>query len=180
MERVGRDRARTERHLDQEAVARPDQRDEIGGTTAVTRIDETRATRRRRQSEGVAVSGVGHTQGLDTNVTDVRAGWASRTVLVCLDVERLGGESAAVMERVDAVGKSRWPDDADSPRRPELIAEVVAQRDQIDEMVRVEVAHQDGVELAWLDRGGEPRERPLAQVEQDVRRRRLDEVRGPG
>jgi hypothetical protein len=43
----------------------------------------------------------------------------------------------------------------------------VAERDEVDEVVGVEVADQDRAQLARLDRGDEPREGALAEIEQD-------------
>ena len=45
--------------------------------------------------------------------------------------------------------------------------EVVAERHEVDEVVGMEMAHDDGIELARLDRAGQVRERTLAEVEDD-------------
>jgi hypothetical protein len=54
----------------------------------------------------------------------------------------------------------------------------VAERDEVDEVIRVEVADQHRIELARLDRPDESGERSLAEVEQDRRVSPANEVRG--
>jgi hypothetical protein len=40
----------------------------------------------------------------------------------------------------------------------------MAERHEVDEVVGMEMADDDGVERAWLDLRGQPRERALSQV----------------
>ena len=63
-------------------------------------------------------------------------------------------------------------------RWPELIEQVVPQRHEVDEVIRMQVADDNGVERARLDRSREPRKRALAQIEQEVGRGGPDEICG--
>ena len=49
----------------------------------------------------------------------------------------------------------------------EVPQEVVAERDEIDEVIGMEVADDDRPEGARLERSGQVRERPLAEIEHD-------------
>ena len=65
-----------------------------------------------------------------------------------------------VVERVEAGREAAGPEDADAARRHEVVAQVVAERDEVDEVVGVEVADDDRVDVlgsTWRKmRGNEP------------------------
>ena len=54
------------------------------------------------------------------------------------------------------------------------------QRDEVDEMVGMEMADDDGVEQARVEQPGEPRERALAEIEQETRFPGAEQVGRPG
>ena len=62
----------------------------------------------------------------------------------------------------------------------QAVAEVMAEGDQVDEVVGMEVADDDGVEISRIELARESRKRSLAEVEQDRRRAAPDQVCGPG
>ena len=64
--------------------------------------------------------------------------------------------------------ETRRPDDADAPARL-LPTEVMAERDKIDEMVRVEVADDDRIERGRIECVRQPGEGSLAEIEKDAR-----------
>ena len=53
------------------------------------------------------------------------------------------GEPRLVVERVEAVGQPGRRDHRDPARRMELVAQVVAERDEVDEVVRMQVRDRD-------------------------------------
>jgi hypothetical protein len=57
-----------------------------------------------------------------------------------------------------------------------LVREVVAERDQVDEVVGMEMADDDRIQVARLRRRHEARERALAELEEDSRAGRTDKV----
>jgi hypothetical protein len=96
-----------------------------------------------------------------------------------LDIERRRAEARLTVQRVEPVVQSGRPDDADS-RRLALEAQVVAECHQVDEMVRMQVADDDRIERFRRQEARQPRKRPLAEVQQEIRPVRPKEVRGPG
>jgi hypothetical protein len=52
----------------------------------------------------------------------------------------------------------------------QLVAEVVAQRDEVDEVVGVEMGDRDGIEVLGPDLGEQARERSLTEIEEELRR----------
>jgi hypothetical protein len=80
------------------------------------------------------------------------------------------------MERIDARFEPGGCDDPNVSGRLELPAKVVAECDQVDEMVGMKMADQDRVERARLDLCSQPRERALPKVEHDRGGSRSQEV----
>ncbi len=95
------------------------------------------------------------------------------------DVERVGAEARVVVQPVEAVVEAGRTEDADASTRL-LVAQVVTQRDEVDEVVRVEVADDDRVERARVDVTGQPREGALAEVEDEARAVEAEQVGGAG
>ena len=78
-----------------------------------------------------------------------------------------------------ASSRSRKPagrEDPHAPRGLELVAQVVAEGHEVDEVVRVQVADDDGLEGARIDAPGDPGEASLAQVQADPAPVVLDHV----
>ena len=71
------------------------------------------------------------------------------------------------MQRVEPVGEAGRTDDPDPAAAGRLPAQVEPERDQVDEVVRVQVADDDRIEVRRVQHPGEPGERALAQVEQE-------------
>jgi hypothetical protein len=82
------------------------------------------------------------------------------------------------MERVDAAGQTRRRDDPYVALRFELPPQVVAHRHEVDEVIGVQVADEDGIDGARFERGRQPGKRPLAEVEDDRRGAGTYQVRG--
>ncbi len=118
----------------------------------------------------MAVRGMRHARGLDPQVADLDLGRQR------FDVQARGREARLVMERIESPVDAIGGDHAHVARRIELPAEVMTQRHEIDEVIRMEVADQDRVDRARLDRRREPGEGPLTEVEDDGRRARTDQV----
>ena len=68
------------------------------------------------------------------------------------DIERRGAEARLVVERVQPAGQTTRCNDRHVPCRVELPAQVVAQRNEVDEVVRMEVADRDQVDRAGFER----------------------------
>ena len=79
-------------------------------------------------------------------------------------VEGLSREAGVAVERIETLGEAGRSKDDDTARRRELPLEVVAQSYEIDEVVRMQVAHKYCGEGAGLDLGGQIRKRALAEV----------------
>ena len=73
----------------------------------------------------------------------------------------------------------RAANDADAGGRA-LIAQVMAQRDEVDEVVRVEMADDDRIERGRIERVREAGERTLAEVEEHARIIVAEQVRSAG
>ncbi len=95
-----------------------------------------------------------------------------------LDVERDPGEAGLGVEGVDTSLQAGRADDPDAAAR-RLPAQVVAEGDKVDEVVGVEVADDDGLELGRIDQPGQPREGALPEVEHEIRPCVTQQVRGP-
>ncbi len=67
-----------------------------------------------------------------------------------LDIEGLGGEPGLGKQGVQPITEACRGDDARPAWRRELVAEVVAERHEVDEVIGVEVADDDGQERARL------------------------------
>ena len=80
------------------------------------------------------------------------------------------------MERVQAHGELTRAQDPHPARRIEVIAQVMAKRDEIDEVVRVQVADEDGVQFRRWDLPEDALEGPVAEVQENPRCPALDEV----
>ena len=72
------------------------------------------------------------------------------------DVQRRGTEAGFGVQAVEAVLEAGRTEDADAPARPPP-AEVVAEGDEVDEMVGVEVADDHRLERRRIDQAGQPR-----------------------
>ncbi len=116
---------------------------------------------------------MGDEPGIDANRFD-RNGTGRQRV----DIQCVGREAGLRMEAVEPVVEPARPEHPDPPRGLELVAEVVPQRDEIDEVVRMEMADEDCREVARLELSHEARERALAQIEQDRGRAGADQVGG--
>src|SRR6185436_13588165 len=92
-----------------------------------------------------------------------------------LDVERLCREPGPRVKRIDPFGEAGRSEGTEMATGPELVRQVVPQRHEIDEVVGVEVAHDDRVEGARLDRRGQARKRALPEVQEDRRLPRTHE-----
>ena len=87
-------------------------------------------------------SRVRHARGPDLEARDREGPFVER-----LDVERGGAEARLAVEGIESLVETRRTDHADAPARL-LPAQVVAQGDEIDEMVGMEMADDDRVERA--------------------------------
>jgi hypothetical protein len=99
------------------------------------------------------------------------------------DVERGGREAGLGVERVQPRGEPVRCHDGNAASRVELPAKVVTERDEVDEVVRVEVADRDEVDRARLQRGSKLGKAALADVQQERSPTVTNEVRrarGPG
>jgi hypothetical protein len=96
------------------------------------------------------------------------------------DVERAGGEARLGVQRVQAFDKVRVSVDPDPARRSDVIAKVMAERDEIDEMVRMEVADEHRLEPLRWDPCRKPGEGTVTQVEGDRMVAGPDQVAGAG
>ena len=106
---------------------------------------------------------MGHPRDVDPKRSDVE-----RPLGQWLDVERDSAETRVDVKGVEPVGQPGRTGDPD-PRRPSLIAKVMAQRHEVDEVIGVEVADDDRIDGRRIDQPGQPRERALAEVEQKAR-----------
>ncbi len=83
------------------------------------------------------------------------------------------------LQRIESVCKPRRSRDPD-PRGLPLIAEVVAERYEVDEVVGMEVADDDRVEVGRIEEPSQPGERAVAEVEQKARSLVTDQIAGSG
>ena len=105
---------------------------------------------------------MGHADALDVERAD--ADVAHRAVL---DLKDPGGEACLARHAVQPLRQPRGRDHPHSAWWVELIAEVVAERDEVDEMVGVQVADDDARKVSGLQPAGQPCEGALADVEAD-------------
>jgi hypothetical protein len=82
------------------------------------------------------------------------------------------------VEGVEAFRKPVRREHPDMPARLELVREVMPERDEVDEVVGVEMAHHDRGQRARLELRGQARKGALAQIEEDRGCRCPDEVGG--
>jgi hypothetical protein len=169
------DRTRPERDLAQQRVAGLDERSEVGGLTAVARIDETLLGAWRPNPECVAFGRVRDETGLHVKVAQDE--WTFSQVGA---VQRLGREAGLGVEGVEAARESGRSKDPQPPGWLEAVSKVMAKGDQIDEVIGMEVADDDRVESARVELADNPWKRSLAKVEEDRGRAMANEVRGPG
>ena len=81
------------------------------------------------------------------------------------------GEAGFTEQAVEPPGQPHRRDDAHATRRVELIPQVVAKRDEVDEVVGVQVADDDPHQVRGLQPAGEAGERALAEVQAKRRAR---------
>ena len=170
-----RHRSRAERDLGQERVAGTNERGDVLRSPAIAAVDQPGSiTGRRGDADGVALVRVGDEAALHQQLPD-----AVRALAKGLELQGLRGEARGGVQVVQPCAKVRGAQHPDPPRRLELVAQVVAQRHQIDEVVRMQVAHYDGIQILGPDPGEDPWERSLAKVQQDGRRAVGNQVAGP-
>src|SRR6476620_8474783 len=171
MEGVSGDRAGSERHFREEPVPGHDQRLEVARSTAIPRIDETWAVP-DRDAERVAIGRMGHTDRPDVE-------WPDRDLARDrFDVERRRGEPGLVMECVDAPGQAGRRDHTNVAFWVELPAQVMTHRDEVDEMVGMQVADEYRIDRARFEGRGESRKGPLAEIKDDRCRVGTEQVGG--
>ena len=117
---------------------------------------------------------MGHARGLDLEGGDAQGALAEG-----FDVQGRSAEPGLVVERVEAVVETGRPDHPDAPARL-LPAQVVAERHEIDEVVRVEMADDHRVEGRRIEGGRQSRERSLTEIEEHARVAESHEVRSTG
>ena len=93
---------------------------------------------------------------------------ADHPLVPVLDVEGLGGEAGLGQEAVKPVGETGGRENPQSPRWLELVAQVVAQGHDVDEVVGVQVADDHRAQHARLEAPGQPGEPALAKVQADA------------
>ena len=93
--------------------------------------------------------------------------------------EGLRTESRLAVQRIEAIGEARRPDHADASGPLEVVAEIVSERDEIHEVIGMEVRDQHGAQRRRLDRRCKSRKRPLAKVQEERIGARSDEVGSP-
>ncbi len=71
------------------------------------------------------------------------------------------------MQGIEPIGEPGRTDDPHPASAWRLPAQVEPERDQVDEVVRVQVADDHGIEVRGVQQPREPAERALAQVEQE-------------
>ena len=167
-----RDRAGSERDLGEEVIARPDQRLQVARTPAIAAVHEA-VPLRVGHPKAVALPRMRDPGRLDLEGADDMPARRER-----LDVEGCGAEARFRMQGVDPIGQPGRAHDTDAARVRRTPAEEMAQRHEVDEMVGMEVADQDGVEGTRIQQAGQPRQRPLAEIEQDRSPVVPDEVGG--
>ena len=149
---TGHDRAGPERDLAQQRVAGAGQDVEVLGTSAVARVDEAGTYRWFSRSRAASET---RNPKLD-EVWVTRAAWISKAATRSgalaegFDVQGRGAEPGLVVEGVEAVVETGRPDHPDPPARL-LPAQVVAERHEIDEVVRVEMADDHRVERRRIE-----------------------------
>jgi HKD family nuclease len=169
---AGDDRAGPERDFAQQRVARVRKDIEVLGPTAVPRVDEPgSAGGLRGHAEPEAGLRMRHARG-----PDLEAGDREGPLVERLDVERGGAKAWLAVERIKSLVETLRGDHADAPAGL-LPAQVVAQRNEIDEVVRMEMADNDRVERRRIERFRKPGERALAEVEEHARITVAEQVR---
>ena len=159
-------RAGAECDLAEQHVAGADQRLQVPCAAAIARIDEGRAVGPVREGDAgrVAFGRMGHAATLDEERPD-----PVEALRADLDLERSRREVGLARHPVESLRQPRRCDHAHAPRRIELVAQVMAKRHEVNEVVGVEVADDYCGQLRWLEAACEPRERALAHVEADCR-----------
>ncbi len=139
---VGRDGTGPERHLAQEGVARPDERVQVLRAAAVARVDQARARRRRRRGTRSSRPCV-PPGGLDGERSDL-----AHPDRQWLDVQRRRAEARLRVQAVQALAEAGRTEDPDPARRGQVPAQVVAERDEVDEVVGMEMRDHDRQQVA--------------------------------
>ena len=165
-------RSLPEGHLAQQRVAWPDERHEVGPTAAIAGVHEARPIS-GIDAERVTLGRVGHEPSLDLNPADFVGADRQRP-----DVEGTGAEPLLAVEVIETALEVGRATDHHSTWRLTLEQQVVTERDEVDEVVGVEVADQHGVEIGRVRRGSKPRKGTLSQVEKQAGPTELDEVGG--
>ena len=98
---------------------------------------------------------VGDVAGFDREA--VAAADRERPLGQDLHVERGRGEPGLRMERIEPIGEAGRADDPDPAPAGRLPAQVEPERDQVDEVVRVQVADDDRIEVRRVQQPGEAR-----------------------
>ncbi len=175
VELVDGDRPRPERHLGEENVARPDEGCDVQRPATVPRVDQSgpRLTR-DRDAQGMAVRRVGDAPGLELERADAR-----EAVGEGHHVEGGSDEAGLPVQRIESLFEAVGRVDRHTSGRRELEAQVVPERDQVDEVVRVQMAHDDAEERAGFELARQGGEHPLTQIEDEGFAPGLEQVGRP-
>ncbi len=96
---------------------------------------------------------MGHAGGSHLERTNVPGTYADR-----LDVKRRGAEAGFGMQRIHTLSQLTGPEHPNASTLSRPPAQVVAKRHEIDEVVGVQVADQDGIEARGVEEAGQTRE----------------------
>ena len=155
-----------EADLAEERVPRPDQRLEVRRAPAVAGVDEPRPDPvRPGHAEAEARVVVRDVAGFDREA--VGAADRDGPLGQDLDVERGRGEPGFRVQRIEPIGETGRPDDPDPAPQGRLPAQVEPERDQVHEVVRMQMADDDRIEVRRVQQPRQPRERALAQVQEE-------------
>ena len=104
-----------------------------------------------------------HARGFEPVRPDLR-----RSEAQGFDVERGGAPARLVVEGIEPVTEVGRTDHPDATARL-LIAQVVAERDEVDVVIGMEVADHHRLRVGGVDQAGQPRERALTEIEHEAR-----------